>query len=82
MASVLLYLTLSACATAAVGAYAGHDNWEEWSASWDDDEHCHDSSRAGVAAGSVLVGAESRGGCHPHRHSCEADDEGARCYGD
>lgn len=64
MASLMIYLALTACATTAVGVYAGSDmvSWddEDW---WDEDD-CDRSARTGVhVAGGLHVGAGARGGC-------------------
>lgn len=73
MASVLLYLALSACATTAVGVFAGSDSWESWSEHEYEDTQCGRSSRVDVHAPAIVAHADSRRSCHQH---CD-DDDGA-----
>lgn len=74
MASLMIYLALTACATTAVGVYAGPEMaaWaDDWDWEWDDDD-CRRSSEAGVVvAGGVAVGARSRSACE---RTSERDD--------
>lgn len=79
MASVLLYLALSACATAAVGAYAAPQAWEAWS-EHEHERECHGGSRAEVHAPAVVVRADRSGHCHSH--DCHRDASGARVCDD
>ena len=80
MASVLLYLALSACATTAVGVFAGAEAWESWNE--EHHTHCTGAHRSGVHVGSVVVRAESRGGCHRHAaQECDARSD-RRCDDD
>lgn len=84
MASAMLYLALSACATTAVGVFAAPDDgWNSWF-EWDGDEgSCSGGARSGVfVGGAVGVGSEVRGSCRD-THRCPVDDDGssrrARC---
>lgn len=80
MASVLLYLALSACATTAVGVFAGSEDWDRWSSSHPE-EHCDRADRAGIHVGGISAHAQSRRQCHA-QSGCYAGSEGARCEDD
>lgn len=83
MPSIMVYLALSACATTAVGFYAGPETWEwaedRWDDSgWGDGGDCDRRAHAGVQVGSVGVHAGGRSRCGS---SCERDEAQARRCG-
>lgn len=84
MASAMLYLALSACATTAVGVFAAPDDgWDSWF-EWDgDDGSCSGGARSGVfVGGAVGVGSEVRGACRQATrcsHETSEEESRARC---